>query len=118
MPPKQHPYWGGKVDGENGGSPIPFHPNLHGLCLHAAPHQEENQDAWEFYIRLVTVYKKVLSLGSDFIFYYLFILGCAGSLLGFLDSSIGKEFVCNAGDLGLIPELGRSPGGGKGYPLQ
>ena len=29
-----------------------------------------------------------------------------------------KESTCNAGDLGLIPELGRSPGEGKGYPLQ
>ena len=26
-------------------------------------------------------------------------------------------FPCNAGDLGSIPELGRSPGKGKGYPL-
>ena len=34
------------------------------------------------------------------------------------DSSVGKESVCNAGDLGSIPELGRSPGEGKGYPLQ
>ena len=25
---------------------------------------------------------------------------------------------CNEGDLGSIPELGRSPGEGKGYPLQ
>jgi len=25
---------------------------------------------------------------------------------------------CNAGDMGLIPRLGRSPGGGKGYPLK
>ena len=32
--------------------------------------------------------------------------------------SDGKEFVCNAGDLGLIPGLGRSPGGGHGNPLQ
>ena len=32
--------------------------------------------------------------------------------------SAGKEFSCNAGDLGLIPRLGRSPGEGKGYPLQ
>ena len=31
--------------------------------------------------------------------------------------SVGKEFACNAGDLGLIPGLGRSPGEGKGYPL-
>ena len=32
----------------------------------------------------------------------------------FLDSSAGKESACNAGDLGLIPGLGRSPGGGHG----
>ena len=32
--------------------------------------------------------------------------------------SAGKECTCNAGDLGLIPWLGRSPGEGKGYPLQ
>ena len=30
----------------------------------------------------------------------------------------GKESVCNAGDLGLIPELGRSLGEGKVNPLQ
>ena len=28
------------------------------------------------------------------------------------------ESACNAGDLGSIPGLGRSPGEGKGYPLQ
>ena len=32
--------------------------------------------------------------------------------------SAGKESACNAEDLGLIPGLGRSPGEGKGYPLQ
>ena len=32
--------------------------------------------------------------------------------------SEGKEYACKAGDLGLIPGLGRSPGEGKGYPLQ
>ena len=32
--------------------------------------------------------------------------------------SDGKEFACNAGDLGSIPGLGRSPGGGHGNPLQ
>ena len=31
--------------------------------------------------------------------------------------SVGKESVCNAGNLGLIPESGRSPGGGNGNPL-
>ena len=30
----------------------------------------------------------------------------------------GKESTCNAGDLGSIPGLGRSPGGGRGNPLQ
>ena len=32
--------------------------------------------------------------------------------------SAGKGCVCNAGDLGSIPGLGRSLGDGKGYPLQ
>ena len=32
--------------------------------------------------------------------------------------SAGKESTCNAGDLGLIPGLGRSPGEGNSYPLQ
>ena len=39
-------------------------------------------------------------------------------LLGFPCDSAGKEPTCNAGDLGSIPRLGRSPGEGKGYPLQ
>ena len=39
-------------------------------------------------------------------------------LWGFPGSSAGKESACRAGDLGLIPGLGRSPGEGKGYPLQ
>ena len=38
--------------------------------------------------------------------------------IDFPDSSVGKEFACNSDDLGLIPWLGRSPGEGKGYPLQ
>ena len=38
--------------------------------------------------------------------------------LGFPYGSAGRESACNAGDLGSIPGLGRSPGGGKGYPPQ
>ena len=34
-------------------------------------------------------------------------------LLAFPGASDGKESACKAGDLGLIPELGRSPGGGQ-----
>ena len=37
---------------------------------------------------------------------------------GFLGDSDGKESTCNAGDLGSFPELGRSPRGGHGNPLQ
>ena len=37
---------------------------------------------------------------------------------GFPGGSAGKESTYNTGDLGLIPGLGRSPGEGKGHPLQ
>ena len=39
-------------------------------------------------------------------------------MYSFPGSSAGKESTCNVGDLGLIPELGKFPGEGKGYPLQ
>ena len=39
-------------------------------------------------------------------------------LLGFPDSSVGKESACNAGDPSSILGLGRSPGERIGYPLQ
>ena len=38
--------------------------------------------------------------------------------MGFPDSSVGKEFACNAGDPSWIPGSGRSAGEGIGYPLQ
>ena len=38
--------------------------------------------------------------------------------LGFPRGSAGKESSCNAGDLGLMPGLGISPGEVKGYPVQ
>ena len=38
--------------------------------------------------------------------------------LGFPRGSVSKESACNAGDLGLIPGLGRSPGKGNNNPLQ
>ena len=46
------------------------------------------------------------------------ILAIIGLFRGFPDSSVGKESTCNAGDLGLIPGLGRSPGEETGYSLQ
>ena len=36
----------------------------------------------------------------------------------FLGGSDSKESACNAGDLGSIPGLGKSPGEGNGNPLQ
>ena len=38
--------------------------------------------------------------------------------LGVPGDSDAKESAFNAGDLGLIPGLGRCPGGGRGNPLQ
>ena len=56
----------------------------------------------------------VNSLRPGIVFYYSFYT----SILGFLGGSDGEEFTCKAGDPGLIPGLGRSPGEGNGYPLQ
>ena len=38
-------------------------------------------------------------------------------LLGFPGGSDGKQSTCNAGNLGSVPGLGRSRGGGHGNPL-
>ena len=46
------------------------------------------------------------------------VVGIFGASQCFPGGSDGKESACNAGDLGLIPRLGRSPGGGNGNPLQ
>ena len=46
------------------------------------------------------------------------ILLCIWITRGFPCGSAGKAPACNAGDLGFIPELGRFPGEGNGYPLQ
>ena len=39
-------------------------------------------------------------------------------ILGFPGGSEGKASACNVGDLGSVPGSGRSPGEGKGNPLQ
>ena len=38
--------------------------------------------------------------------------------MGFPGGYVSKETSCNAGDVGLIPRLGKIPGGGNGNPLQ
>ena len=45
-------------------------------------------------------------------------IGCYMLPLGFPHSSVNKESACNAGDLGSIPGLGRSPGEENGKPRQ
>ena len=57
--------------------------------------------------------------GNSYVWLKLFILlDIYTSSTGFPSSSVGKESTCNAGDLGSIPGLRRSPGEGKGYPFQ
>ena len=43
---------------------------------------------------------------------------CSQFPSGFPGGSTDRESACNAGDLGLIPGLGKSPGEGNGYPFQ
>ena len=52
-----------------------------------------------------------LSLSATFFYTALLLLGSPGG-------SDGEESACNAGDMGSIPGLGRSPGGGNGNPLR
>ena len=49
---------------------------------------------------------------------YACIYVCIYVYMGFSGGSDAKESACNAGDLGSIPGLGRSPGEGNGTPLQ
>ena len=46
------------------------------------------------------------------------VLTLVSPIVGFPGGSDSNESACNAGDLGLIPESGRSPGEGVGNPLQ
>ena len=50
--------------------------------------------------------------------FYLFSLFACNISVGFSGGSDSKESACNAGDLGLIPGSGRSPGEGNGNPPQ
>ena len=58
------------------------------------------------------------ALPSECILIPLLYSGKSHDLLGFPDTSVGKESACNAGDLSSIPGSGRSAGEGIGYPLQ
>ena len=60
--------------------------------------------------------KCMWSRGFHGLFFYFFPTPANKGI--FSCGSAGKESACNVRDLGLIPGLGRSPGEGKGYPLQ
>ena len=55
--------------------------------------------------------------GPNMIIFSYIHISCYMSI-GFPCGSDGKESACNAGNLGSISGLGRSPGGGNGNPLQ
>ena len=82
---------------------------------------------WYWAIWALCLFWRFNSLFDHFIHeYYLpfcglsfhFVYGFICHAKDFLCGSSGKESTCNVGDLGSIPGLGRSPGEGKGYPLQ
>ena len=61
----------------------------------------------------------LLQCAIVFVYYYLiFSLLWGRMIIILIYSSVGKESACSAGDPGLIPGSGRSPGEGIGYPLQ
>ena len=63
-------------------------------------------------IIFVCVYTYIYIYVYIYIYIYIFKRGI------FAGSSDSKESACNAGDLGSIPGLGRSPGEGSNNPLQ
>ena len=73
-----------------------------------------------FFFRFFSIigYYRILSIVPCAIQWVLVVYFIYSSMYMFPCGSAGKESACNARDLGLIPGLGRSPGKGKGYPLQ
>ena len=66
------------------------------------------------FIIIIILVKSNTATWKRFTVNYWILLFC----YGFPDSSAGKESACNAGDLGSIPGLGRSPGGRHGNLLK
>ena len=93
--------WVGKIPGRRAWQPTPvFWPGeFHGLC---SP-QGYRRPRFDSRVRKICWRRDRLPTPVFF---------------GFPDDSADKESACNAGDLGSIPGLGRSPGEGKGCPLQ
>ena len=75
---------------------------------------------FDYIVEQQIIYKGlILFLFKIFTYLYLFLLSfCYCHCSGFPCGSSGKESTHNAGDLGSIPRLGKSPGEGNGNPLQ
>ena len=85
-----------------------------------------------FCFKILTFNFKIYYIFSTFILFFAFLTALLPlqlifnvyksssftSIMGFPGGSDGKASVCNAGDPGSIPGLGRSPGEGNGSPLQ
>ena len=68
-------------------------------------------------MELVCVYKIVMCICTHICIYIIFFILCVHIHICFPCGPVGKESTCNAGILGSIPGLGRSPGGGNGNLL-
>ena len=88
---------------------------LHQLCLGSSDIRSQRLEPLVLKENNITTINKVY-LYIDNIYIYIYSNKYLGS--AYLGGSDGRESACNAGDLGSIPGLGRSPGGGHGNPLQ
>ena len=70
------------------------------------------------FLRQATTYSRNESIHRKSFFLLRIIIQLLIISWGFPGGSDCKESTCSVGDLGLIPGLGRSPGGGHGNPLQ
>ena len=83
--------------------------------------QMGNEETWESFLNLNLTSTSPCLLGLRFWSQSLRLLLPKMKIkptLGFPGGSDGKESACNVGGLDSIPGLGRSPGGGRGSPLQ
>ena len=56
--------------------------------------------------------KEYLQFGDNLLVFQTLLYMTFMYMIGFLGGSVGKESICNVGDRGSIPGLGRSPGEG------
>ena len=69
-----------------------------------------------FFEKMFVLLNRTNILSENLILHYTLLLALS-SVMGFPDSSVGKESAYKSGDPCLIPGLQRSPGEGRAYPL-